>query len=130
MKKKKTVPVHVLLEIEKQVEKKNETGVFIYTSLSKLMHDNAISCDVLARAIDLAIMMPKKEIEIALEEYDNARPRLDAVKFVSDLYKKYDVEREDVILRIQYVRKIKMAESDKAGHRRRESASKLRGEEE
>ena len=128
MKKKNAIPVSALIEIEKQVEKKNDTGVLSYTTLSKLMHDNVVSCDVLAQAIDLAIMMPKKEIETSLEEYDNSCPKMDAVKFVSGLAKKYDVKREDVILRIQYVRRINRVTSDHAEQRRREIVSKLKGE--
>ena len=128
MRNKKSIPVSVLIEIEKQVDKKAETGELSYSTLSKFMHDNVVSCDVLAQAIDLAIVMPKKEIEIALEEYDNSHPKMDAIKFASDLAKKYKVKKEDVILRIQYVRRINRTTSNCAEQRRKEIAAKLRGE--
>jgi hypothetical protein len=100
------MPVHVLIEIENHLEKEKETGVLSYTSLSKLMHHNTVSCDVLAKAIDLAKAMPKKEIEAAIQEYDASSPKMDELKFVRDLADKYGVGRGDVILRIQYVRRI------------------------
>ena len=128
MKKKNNIPVSALIEIERQVERKNETGELSYTTLSKLMHDGAINCDVLAQAIDMAIVMPKKEIEVALEEYDSSHPKMDAVKFVNELAKKYDVKRNDVILRIQYVRRINRVMPDKTEQRRKEIISKLKGE--
>lgn len=103
---KNRMPVHVLIEIENQLKKEKETGVLSYTSLSKLMHDNTVSCDALAKAIDLAKAMPQKEIETAIYEYDKSCPKMDELKFVNDLADKYSVERGDVILRIQYVRRI------------------------
>jgi hypothetical protein len=103
---KNKMPVHVLIEIEDQLEKEKETGVLSYTSLSKLMHDDTVGCDVLAKAIDLAKAMPKREIEVAIQEYDASSPKIDELKLVRDLADKYGVERGDVVLRIQYVRRI------------------------
>ena len=104
---KKRIPVHILIEIENQLEKERGTGVLSYTSLSKLMHDNEIGCDVLAQAIDLAVAMPREEVEEAIAEYDSSTPKMDELKFVQDLANKYNVRRSDVILRIQYVRRMK-----------------------
>jgi hypothetical protein len=103
---KHRIPVHVLIEIERLIEVEKDTGILSYTSLSKLMHDNAVNCDVLARAIDLARVMPKNDIDAAIQEYDTFKPKMDELKFVKALVDKYGVERGDVILRIQYVRRI------------------------
>ena len=106
---KNRIPVHVLMEVERLIEDENGTGILSYTSLSKLMHNNTVSCDALARAIDLAKAMPKREIEVAIREYDASEHKMDELKFVRDLADKYGVERGDVILRIQYVRRINKA---------------------
>jgi hypothetical protein len=63
---KNRIPVHVLVEVERLIEAENGTGILSYASLSKLMQNNTVSCDALARAIDLAIAMPKREIEVAI----------------------------------------------------------------
>ena len=101
---KKKIPVSVLVEIENQIARAKETGAISYSSLAKLMRDNTVSCDVLAKAIDLALDMPRKEIETAIKEYDNAKPKMDAVKFVDSLAEKYGIDRDLVVKRIQHVR--------------------------
>ena len=106
---KKKISTHALFEIERIVAKEKDTGILSYTSLSKLMRDNEISCDVLAQAIDLAIAMPRKEVEEAITMYDTSSPKMDELKFVQDLADKYNVRRSDVIVRIQYVRRMKKA---------------------
>lgn len=108
---KNRIPVSVLIEIERQVAISKETGILSYTSLSKLMHDNKVSCDILAKAIDLSIAMPKEEIELAISEYDKSNPKMDELAFIKNLQTKYNATRGDVIQRIQHVRRIRKATS-------------------
>ena len=106
---KKKISARTLTEIERIINQEKDTGVLSYTILSKLMHDNEIGCDILAQAIDLAIAMPKNEVEDAIEIYDASEPKMDELKFVQGLADKYQVNRGDVITRIQYVRRINNA---------------------
>lgn len=53
-----------------------------------------------------AYQMPFEEIFKELEIYDASRPRLDEVKFVDNLGKRYNVDRETIVQRIQNVRAV------------------------
>ena len=75
---------------------------------------------MVARAIDLAHMMPFKAMQTAIEQYDNSHPKMDELKFVSDLCKRYSARRIDVIDRIQHVRRI-------LKRRREEQEAQLQG---
>ena len=77
------------------------------------MHDNKVSCDILAQAIDLAIAMPQAEIDSAITEYDQTSPKMDELLFVKNLQTKYNASRGDVIQRIQHVRRIRKASVEK-----------------
>ena len=109
---KNRIPVRVLVEIENQIARAKETGALSYSNLAKLMRDNTVSCDVLAKYIDMALDMPRKEIEMAIKEYDNAKPKMDAVKFVDSLAEKYGVEKDCVVKRIHIVHLINNFEED------------------
>lgn len=50
--------------------------------------------------------MPYQEILDAIKWYDSKMPYIDELKLVQDLSQKYNVEREDIIKRIQDVRTI------------------------
>lgn len=103
---KKKIPVCTLIEIENQIELSQKTGILSYTNLSKLMHDNYVSCDDLAKAIDLSLAMPYKEIVATIKDYDQSSISMDELKFVQSLVDKYNVSTKDVIKRIQCVRRI------------------------
>ena len=51
-------------------------------------------------------LMPIEEISKEIKRYDSSSPKLDAVKFVDELCKRYNVDRETVVKRIQNVRRI------------------------
>lgn len=103
---KKKIPTDILIQIEETTKEYRETGVFHYTKISSFKSRYDVDTDTVAKAIDLAHIMPFDEIHAAIIEYDNSSPKMDELKFVSDLCKKYDVRRSDVIDRIQYVRRI------------------------
>lgn len=53
-----------------------------------------------------AYIMPIEEIEKEIERYDNSKPKLDELKFISELVTLYNVEKYKVIRRIQEIRMI------------------------
>jgi len=53
-----------------------------------------------------AYQIPIEEISKEIKRYDSSRPKLDEIKFVNELCKKYDVDRKTIIQRIQNVRRI------------------------
>lgn len=53
-----------------------------------------------------AYLMPFDEINKEIERYDNSDSRLDEVRFVNELCKRYNVDRKAIIERIQNVRMI------------------------
>ena len=117
---KKKIPTDILIQIEDVIEEEKETGVFRYTRISHIKNKYDSDTDMVARAIDLAHMMPFKAIQTAIEEYDNSHPKMDELQFVSDLCKRYSARRIDVIDRIQYVRRI-------LKRRREEQEAQLQG---
>lgn len=50
--------------------------------------------------------MPFDELRSLLKYYDTAKPKLDEIKFISDLRKSYNATTETVIARIRDVRQI------------------------
>ena len=52
------------------------------------------------------IMIPRGDIEEVLKEYDNSKPKMDEVKLICDLAKKYKTTERQVIRRIQDIRQI------------------------
>lgn len=59
--------------------------------------------------------MPIEEISKEIKRYDSSYPRLDELKFVNDLCKRYNVERRTIVKRIQNVRRVNryLKEKDK-----------------
>lgn len=62
--------------------------------------------DVEKEYLNLAIKMPTSEIKTFIEFYDNSRPKYDEIKFVLMLETRYNESRENIIKRIQQVRRI------------------------
>lgn len=54
----------------------------------------------------LAKAMPYQEMCETLKEYDNSNPKMDELKLLKTLMEKYDQTKENVLLRIKYVRKL------------------------
>lgn len=53
-----------------------------------------------------AYLMPIDEITSEIERYDSSNPKLDEIKFISELSKRYNVDRKAIIERIRDVRMI------------------------
>lgn len=53
-----------------------------------------------------SIKMPYEKIVKDIIRYDNSSPKMDELKFINDLQIKYNQSKENIILRIQQVRKI------------------------
>lgn len=51
-------------------------------------------------------LMPIEEISKEIKRYDSSIPKLDELKFVNELCKRYNVDRKAIIKRIQNVRRI------------------------
>ena len=102
---KNNIPSSVLVQIEDELKNVQDPQSINYARLSKLMRDG-INCDDLARAIDLAWVMPVTEMAEHIATYDKSSPKMDAYKFIRQLGTQYGVTRQDVIFRIQGVRKI------------------------
>ena len=60
--------------------------------------------EVELKYFDLAIKLPKEEINEYLNLYDNSSPKLDELKFIVMLQNKYNESRENIIKRIRQVR--------------------------
>ena len=56
--------------------------------------------------MNMAHYLPYSEIIEELEVYDKSNSKMDELKFINNLCKKYNVEREIIIKRIRQVRKI------------------------
>lgn len=68
-----------------------------------------------------AYLMPKEEIEEALAIYRNSHPKMDEIKFIENLSKKYGVDKDTVIRRIQEVIVVKGQKSTKIRKKHREN---------
>ena len=55
---------------------------------------------------EFAIKMPTSEIKTFIEFYDNSQPKYDELKFVSMLMTRYSESHDNIIKRIQQVRRI------------------------
>ena len=56
--------------------------------------------------LELATVMPYNEILIAINEYDKSNPKMDELIFIKNLADKYKQSHENVIKRIQHVRRL------------------------
>ena len=103
---KRKITVDALLEIENIIQQKQKEGFYNVDNLDKLFNDYESRNTKETKAFALAVIMPIDEISAAIKKYDESCPKLDEIKFVKDLSNKYNVSKNDVILRIQYVRRI------------------------
>lgn len=60
-----------------------------------------------------ACLIPLEDIEKEIKKYDNSSPKMDEIKFIDDLSKKYNVEIFMVKRRIRDLRKIQKIDSQK-----------------
>ena len=93
-KHRQEISIERKLEIELELKQKEDIEL-----------NNKLSIPELVYYIE-AIKMPYQEILDAIEWYDN-NTKIDAVKFVNELRQNYNVEKDDIIKRIQDVRTIK-----------------------
>ena len=57
-----------------------------------------------------SLMCRRENIKEHIDKYDESHPKLDETKFISELCKKYNMTKDEVIKRIQDVRKIYLVE--------------------
>ena len=62
--------------------------------------------------------MPLDEISEFIELYDNSRPRIDELKFVSDLCAKYNTDSKTLTKRVREVRRINRFKNTNETHKR------------
>lgn len=93
-KHRQEISIERKLEIELELKQKEDIEL-----------NNKLSIPELVYYIE-AIKMPYQEMLDAIKWYDIAKPYIDELKFVRDLSQKYNVERDDIINRIQDVRRI------------------------
>lgn len=97
-----TQEVEKFIELEQFLKDNILKTVTIKEGLDSLLKLNTIEKNYLI----LAYLLPKEEIEEAINLYDNTRPRVDELLFVHSLSIKYNVDKNTIIKRIQQVRRI------------------------
>lgn len=97
----------IKLEEELQKINKKELNSLEFLSYIRKKYTNE-ECAYLKNAY----IMPISEIEMYLDIYDSGRPKLDELKFISDLEEHYHVPQKAIIHRIQEVRKIRKVKKD------------------
>ena len=101
------------LETYKKIEIESELEKLINSGMTK--EDAAIilvdrsDAEYINYIIE-ACLMPISEITSEIEKYDSSNPKLDEIKFINELCKKYNVDRKAVFERIQNVRRINKQE--------------------
>ena len=98
------VSIERKVEIEKEFAKILNSGIPRKEALAYIVLK--ISTIKEAAYMFEAYQMPIEEISKEIKRYDSSHPRLDELKFVSDLCERYDVNRETIVQRIQNVRTI------------------------
>ena len=98
-----------MLEIYKKIDLEEKLDFLIKSGKTKeeavtILMDEEKEID--ANYIIEAYLMPINEITKEIEKYDSSKPKLDEVKFVDELCKRYNVDRKAIIERIRNVRKI------------------------
>ena len=120
MKKDKIKKIQRMLYIENELSKIKEKYSFqidlddvlnIEESLNFLYEKMSLEENITLDLNDMeyfnrACLIPLEEISKEVERYDSSSPKLDELKFVDDLSKKYNVEIFMIIRRIKDVRKI------------------------
>lgn len=109
---KRKITIEALIEIEDIVRQKQKEGFYNIDKLDNLFNNYESRNADEAKAFALAAIMPIDEISTAIKQYDESCPKMDEIKFVKDLSNKYNVSKNDVILRIQYVRRINKQRKD------------------
>ena len=108
---KRKITIESLIEIENIIQEKQKEGCYNVDKLDNLFNSYTSRNAKETKAFALAVIMPINEISMEIKQYDESRPKIDELKFVKDLSNKYNVSKNDVILRIQYVRRINKKES-------------------
>ena len=93
-----------MVEIERDFLK----SLNIYENRDKALTDMILKVKTIEESEYLyeAYLMPIEEISKEIKRYDSSRPRLDELKFVNDLCKRYNVDRRTIVKRIQNVRTV------------------------
>ena len=99
------------IELEEWLEKNYRQNNSNDESAQKIF-DNFENTEDIDYLID-AYLMPKKEIEKALENYDNHKFPfvMDELKFIDDLSEQYDMDRQSIVKRIIDVREMNIIEN-------------------
>lgn len=103
---KQKISAETLIDIERVIREHNKAGEYNFAKLEGILGPKDNQNQLHKQALELAFVMPLGEMTKAIGEYDESSPKMDELKFVSDLAKKYNVERGQVITRIQHVRRI------------------------
>ncbi len=94
-----------MIEIGLYIMRKDEDGKFRdYQTREK--NEKRVKPIKHREYIARAIMIPRYDIEEVLKGYDSSKPKMDEVKLVRDLAKKYKTTERQVIRRIQDIRQI------------------------
>ena len=93
-----------MVEIEREFLK----SLNIYENRDKALTDMILKVKTIEESEYLyeAYIMPIEEISKEIKRYDSSSPRLDELKFVNDLCKRYNVDRRTIVKRIQNVRTV------------------------
>lgn len=93
-----------MVEIERDFLK----SLNIYENRDKALTDMILKVKTIEESEYLyeAYLMPIEEISKEIKRYDSSSPRLDELKFVNDLCKRYNVDRRTIVKRIQNVRTV------------------------
>ena len=123
MKKDKNSQIKRILGLEYAVMKLNKKYPEIVTAsssdklkfyLEKITLEEKMDLDIFdMEYLNYVSSIPFLEIERDLIRYDNSSPKLDELKFVSDLMNKYNVDRTTIIARIRQIRRINKYIKDK-----------------
>ena len=93
-----------MVEIEREFLK----SLNMYENRDKALTDMILKVKTIEESEYLyeAYIMPIEEISKEIKRYDSSSPRLDELKFVNDLCKRYNVDRRTIVKRIQNVRTV------------------------
>ena len=101
---------HSFMELETIIKSADFTKISMSEFID--MYKDNLNIEDIIYLVD-AYLMPKNEIEEALTIYRNNKPKMDELKFVEDLSKKYGVDIDTIIRRIQEVIVVKGQNSTK-----------------
>lgn len=104
MSKKDSIVTERMIELEIWLLENGPIGLNNDELLKLLISKNFSQNEI--EYLMIAYYIPMMDIKEQLTIYDDTRPRMDELKFISDLQIKYNVDRNTVIKRIQSVRVI------------------------